>query len=112
MQMYAEGFQLLSQTSSGKAAIEVAFKEAAKESDGVRLEQFRQAMSMVSLADEQEQRQKQQAALTACARCKKSEQPEALKRCGRCLQVCYCSADCQKADWPTHKKACKKSSTG
>lgn len=28
--------------------------------------------------------------------------------CGRCKQVQYCSRECQKAHWPTHKKTCKK----
>lgn len=27
--------------------------------------------------------------------------------CGTCKQVQYCSRECQKADWPTHKKTCK-----
>ena len=28
--------------------------------------------------------------------------------CSRCRSVIYCGAACQRADWPTHKKACKK----
>lgn len=27
--------------------------------------------------------------------------------CGRCRFICYCSTECQKADWSCHKKVCK-----
>eukprot|EP01054_Gregarina_sp_Poly1_P011164 Gregarina_sp_Poly_1__11163@NODE_909_length_5750_cov_103_012845_g648_i0_p4_GENE_NODE_909_length_5750_cov_103_012845_g648_i0NODE_909_length_5750_cov_103_012845_g648_i0_p4_ORF_typecomplete_len245_score27_10zfMYND/PF01753_18/1_4e04zfMYND/PF01753_18/1_1e11zfC6H2/PF15801_5/0_68Meleagrin/PF08189_11/1_4e04Meleagrin/PF08189_11/0_11_NODE_909_length_5750_cov_103_012845_g648_i023533087 len=29
-----------------------------------------------------------------------------LSKCGNCRKVAYCSVDCQKADWPYHKRMC------
>ncbi|KAL1727388.1 hypothetical protein EV714DRAFT_217309 [Schizophyllum commune] len=31
-----------------------------------------------------------------------------IKRCSLCRSRFYCSADCQKADWPKHRAACRK----
>ncbi|KAK7455847.1 hypothetical protein VKT23_010884 [Stygiomarasmius scandens] len=35
----------------------------------------------------------------------------ALKNCGRCQVARYCSAECQKKQWPTHKSKCQPFST-
>ena len=39
-----------------------------------------------------------------CSKCSKSLQR--LQYCGKCSIVTYCSKECQRADWPTHKLVC------
>lgn len=45
-----------------------------------------------------------------CNSCKKLESalPVFLKRCAKCQTTLYCSRDCQKADWKSHKKDCSR----
>lgn len=45
-----------------------------------------------------------------CSSCRKtqSDLPNPLKRCAKCSNQWYCSRDCQKADWSSHKKVCGK----
>lgn len=44
-----------------------------------------------------------------CANCgKEEEESNKLKKCSACLSVKYCSAACQKAHRPQHRKECKK----
>ncbi|KAJ7484126.1 hypothetical protein FB451DRAFT_1231594 [Mycena latifolia] len=42
----------------------------------------------------------------ACYKCFKDENVT-LSRCSVCLRVVYCSPECQKLDWTTHKRMCK-----
>ncbi|KAH8904777.1 MYND finger family protein [Coniochaeta sp. PMI_546] len=45
----------------------------------------------------------------ACRNCgrKEAKNGGALKKCLRCLEVKYCSAECQKKDWKKHRMECK-----
>ncbi|XP_026559930.1 putative protein MSS51 homolog, mitochondrial [Pseudonaja textilis] len=56
--------------------------------------------------------QKMEDTFKFCVECKKLPDslpdPRSLRRCKRCQNVYYCSADCQRLNWPSHKKFCKK----
>merc|ERR1712210_376109 len=44
----------------------------------------------------------------SCAHCGQRSAPDTrFQKCARCLTVRYCSADCQKLNWKTHKKTCR-----
>ena len=42
-----------------------------------------------------------------CARVDCGELGNLEKHCGKCLVTCYCFVECQREDWPAHKKQCK-----
>ncbi|KAJ9157492.1 Tudor domain-containing protein 1 [Pleurostoma richardsiae] len=63
---------------------------------------------MNDLPDEQNTAQSGPLPLPCCATCKKTPPEVTLKRCAKCSVTSYCSRDCQKTDWKTHKKACGK----
>ena len=43
-----------------------------------------------------------------CNECGQHDPNIKLLRCGRCEVVHYCNVECQKKNWPEHKKKCKK----
>ncbi|KAL7918758.1 hypothetical protein ACQKWADRAFT_231453 [Trichoderma austrokoningii] len=43
-----------------------------------------------------------------CNACGKGSPEVSLKRCAKCSTTRYCSRECQKADWKSHKKICSK----
>ena len=45
----------------------------------------------------------------SCSNCNSAEAAK-LKPCSACHTVAYCDVNCQKEDWPSHKKVCKKTS--
>ena len=54
------------------------------------------------------QRWKQKTLSKTCDVCgNKPAKDKKLSVCSKCKQASYCSGDCQKADWKTHKKKCK-----
>ncbi|XP_054848284.1 putative protein MSS51 homolog, mitochondrial [Eublepharis macularius] len=56
--------------------------------------------------------QKMEDTFRFCVECKKLPEslpnPKSLRRCKRCQNVYYCGSECQRANWPIHKKFCKK----
>jgi hypothetical protein len=51
---------------------------------------------------------------SSCARCHRTQDqlPEPMKRCTGCRSVLYCSRDCQKLAWKTHKPSCRTFQSG
>lgn len=51
--------------------------------------------------------------IICCDECGKKEEVDGvhLKACKSCMLVKYCNADCQRNNWPKHKKACKERAT-
>lgn len=42
--------------------------------------------------------------------CRTCNNVNAALRCSACKSVTYCNENCQRTDWPKHKKFCKKKS--
>jgi MYND finger len=82
-----------------RAAISPCFSAAMFES-GYDYEEF-----------DQERRDNKAKACISCGR-EKAVDGSCLLNCGRCHLAKYCSQECQRADWKTHKNACKTTQKG
>ncbi|KAJ7163742.1 hypothetical protein C8R46DRAFT_1101217 [Mycena filopes] len=45
-----------------------------------------------------------------CTMCGKTDDDQSFKSCSKCKNTPYCSQDCQKADWKSHKVTCSRPS--
>lgn len=58
-----------------------------------------------------DKREGEGAVMMACRKCGKigGTPGVKLRKCARCLEVAYCSPECQKTDWKKHRMECKES---
>ncbi|KAM9837061.1 putative protein MSS51 homolog, mitochondrial [Aulostomus maculatus] len=65
----------------------------------------------ISFRNYKEMFQKMEETFQFCTGCKKLPEHlgegQTLKRCVKCMNVYYCTKDCQVQNWPQHKKFCK-----
>lgn len=55
---------------------------------------------------DREERREKKAKKVECHTCKQKFPFTKMKKCSRCRQATYCSVECQRADWETHKSVC------
>eukprot|EP00539_Tryblionella_compressa_P009458 CAMPEP_0178783456 /NCGR_PEP_ID=MMETSP0745-20121128/3697_1 /TAXON_ID=913974 /ORGANISM="Nitzschia punctata, Strain CCMP561" /LENGTH=198 /DNA_ID=CAMNT_0020440973 /DNA_START=9 /DNA_END=605 /DNA_ORIENTATION=- len=66
---------------------------------------FSAVANLVNRAAARQRRQELKSAQRTCSNCGKSE-GVTLSCCSRCKSVYFCSKECQREQWPIHKKVC------
>ncbi|KAL2075114.1 hypothetical protein VTL71DRAFT_56 [Oculimacula yallundae] len=71
------------------------------------------AVAFVESPGELRQLRKEETKVAMCRKCQKTKGVDVAKllKCSKCLVTCYCSVECQRADWKQHKRTCKSPST-
>jgi len=57
---------------------------------------------------EREERRERKAKKVECDTCGRKFPYTKMKKCSSCRNATYCSVDCQRVDWQTHKYSCKR----
>ena len=70
----------------------------------IEIARFREGCNVEMMAPARDGAEEEEFYFRVCHVCGK----EAPYRCTRCKSTRYCSKECQKKDWPEHKKHCKK----
>jgi len=63
-------------------------------------------MAALSNADVRRMQSLSLSSRATCSGCKKVFPAEGLRTCARCKTASYCSQECQKTDWASHKSVC------
>jgi hypothetical protein len=80
---------------------EEAKEEVTNEPDSTRIKN-----DLITRSLTQSNRRPKLESLGGCQNCGKTAKK--LKKCARCKRAFYCCSNCQKADWPKHKKICRR----
>jgi hypothetical protein len=106
-----QALQLKPLSHSDREALQAAYDRL--QASGIEAQREMELTSQENIADFVKILAKAQAdnaarGLQSCAHCGAREAHVAhFKRCSACKAVVFCCKDCQLANWPTHKAACK-----
>jgi len=63
-------------------------------------------------SDREDINRRMQSFAWTCTQCGQERSRDGIKMCGGCKIAMFCSKECQKAHWPTHKRVCRLGSSG
>ncbi|KAF7358791.1 MSS51-like protein, mitochondrial [Mycena sanguinolenta] len=91
-----------------QTALPVRHGEKAEARQRQLAEQDKNSIFQEIIVDDSQCKEMAAISYTACQGCLVKTNRKHLKRCAQCQSVWYCSPQCQRKDWPEHKKACGK----